>query len=73
MSNTTAVAIDWAERGWLPDTVLRNGIRRLVRQRLGEIDAEDCEAGSARAAAFVAAMRESEGSPSPSGSSSRLS
>jgi len=35
--------IDWAERGWLPDSVIRFGIRRLLRQRLheAEVDVEE--------------------------------
>ncbi len=33
-----------AERGLLPDWVIRIGIRRLLRARLGEIDLFDCEA-----------------------------
>ncbi len=28
------IAIDWAERGWLPDGLIRLGIRRLLRMRL---------------------------------------
>ncbi len=27
-------ATDWAERGWLPDSLIRLGIRRMLRQRL---------------------------------------
>jgi cyclopropane-fatty-acyl-phospholipid synthase len=38
----TAVSLDLAERGWLPDAVLRIGIRRLVRARLA---AETARAG----------------------------
>ncbi len=57
MSTATAVAIEWAERGWLPDSVLRNGIRRLVRQRLAEIDAHDCERQAEGASDFVHEMR----------------
>jgi cyclopropane-fatty-acyl-phospholipid synthase len=32
----TTLAIDLAERGWLPDRLLRAGIRRLVRERLSD-------------------------------------
>jgi len=28
------IAIEWAERGWIPDSVIRLGIRRLLRLRL---------------------------------------
>jgi len=65
MSNATAVGIDWAERGWLPDTVLRSGIRRLVRQRLVEIEAGDCEPAALGANAFVRHMRDSAIAPLP--------
>lgn len=33
-------AIDWAERGWIPDWLLRVGIRRLLRERLTEQGAD---------------------------------
>ena len=35
----TTLAIELAERGWLPDRVLRAGIRRLVRARLADENA----------------------------------
>jgi len=35
--------LGWAERGWLPDAVVRAGIRRLCAQRLA-----DCSAGGAQ-------------------------
>lgn len=57
MSEATSVAIDWTEQGLVPDVVIRAGIRRLLRQRLAEIEADDCEAGAAAAEAFVEHMR----------------
>jgi cyclopropane-fatty-acyl-phospholipid synthase len=33
--------IDWAERGLLPDPIVRLGIRRLLKQRLQQEDADD--------------------------------
>jgi cyclopropane-fatty-acyl-phospholipid synthase len=36
-------AIDWAEKGWLPDVLIRQGIRRLLRERLKEEFADDVE------------------------------
>ncbi len=35
--------IDLAERGWVPDFLLRLGIRRLCRKRLQDVDLGDCE------------------------------
>jgi cyclopropane-fatty-acyl-phospholipid synthase len=53
MSN---VAIDWTEKGMIPDTVVRAGIRRLLRQRLHEIGAGDAERAAALTNAFVATL-----------------
>jgi cyclopropane-fatty-acyl-phospholipid synthase len=41
---TSRIAIDWVEQGLVPDPVVRQGIRRLLAQRLAEIRADDCEA-----------------------------
>jgi cyclopropane-fatty-acyl-phospholipid synthase len=57
MSQGTSVAIDWTEQGLVPDVVIRAGIRRLLRQRLAEIEADDCEAGAAAGEAFAEHMR----------------
>jgi cyclopropane-fatty-acyl-phospholipid synthase len=46
-----------AELGYLPDRVVRAGIRRLNAQRLDEIEATDVESASANLNAFVDAMR----------------
>src|SRR5512134_3548848 len=51
-------AISWVEQGYLPDAVVRAGIRRLCERRLLEIDAGDAEAAAARGERFVRAMRE---------------
>jgi len=37
--------IDWAERGWLPDRLVRVGIRHLLKQRLRQV----CETGAKNA------------------------
>jgi len=50
------LAISWTEQGLVPDTVIRAGIRRLLRERLAEIRAADAEQAGERAEAFVAAM-----------------
>jgi cyclopropane-fatty-acyl-phospholipid synthase len=57
MNPQTNLAIDWTEQGLVPDVVIRAGIRRLVRQRLAEIGAGDCEAASALTEDFIAHMR----------------
>lgn len=36
--------IDWAERGWLPDVLLRFGIRKLLKERLRAEARGGCEA-----------------------------
>jgi cyclopropane-fatty-acyl-phospholipid synthase len=38
--------ISWVEAGWVPDAVVRAGIRRLVRKRVDEIGQPDCEAAA---------------------------
>jgi len=39
----TAVPIDWAERGWVPDALIRFAIRKLLRKRLHEEHVDDVE------------------------------
>lgn len=43
MPHTASLAISWTEQGLVPDIAIRHGIRRLLRQRLAEIHAHDCE------------------------------
>ena len=38
--------IDWAERGWVPDPLLRLGIRNLLKKRLAKEDLGSAEANS---------------------------
>jgi cyclopropane-fatty-acyl-phospholipid synthase len=49
----------WLARGWLPDWLLRFGIRRLLRQRLRAIEADDVEASAQRLQEWLAACRQS--------------
>jgi cyclopropane-fatty-acyl-phospholipid synthase len=56
MNTAAQIAIDFTERGWVPDAVIRRGIRQLVRDRLREIRADDCELNAAEAREFVAHM-----------------
>ena len=55
MSN---LAIEWTEKGRIPDALVRAGIRRLLRQRLGEIGAGDAARAAELSEAFVAALRD---------------
>lgn len=48
--------VDWAERGLLPDALIRRGIRRLHRQRLRRERGLDCEAEQEARSRFIAAM-----------------
>lgn len=54
-----AAAIQWVERGLVPDHAVRFGIRRLLRERLDEVRSGDPEAGAELTQAFLAAMRRS--------------
>jgi cyclopropane-fatty-acyl-phospholipid synthase len=56
MNGASALAIAWVEQGLAPDTVVRQGIRRLLAKRLKEISADDAEASAAQAEQIVAAM-----------------
>ncbi|MGI9263494.1 MAG: SAM-dependent methyltransferase [Gammaproteobacteria bacterium] len=59
-------AIEWTELGtFVPDSVIRSGIRTLLKQRLTEIDATNPEAMAETLNEFVAAMDESEIAPLP--------
>jgi cyclopropane-fatty-acyl-phospholipid synthase len=52
------LALEWTERGMVPDTVVRAGIRRLLRQRLDEIGADDAAHAADLSNAFVASLRD---------------
>ncbi len=56
MTQALQLATNWVELGFVPDAVIRRGIRRLCERRLRDIDAGDCEAAARRTAAFVSAM-----------------
>lgn len=58
-------AVDWVERGIVPDPLIRAGIRRLCQQRLREISADDCEAASSATETFIAGMNASDIAPVP--------
>jgi cyclopropane-fatty-acyl-phospholipid synthase len=54
----SSLAIEWTEKGMVPDAVVRAGIRRLLRQRLQEIGADDAARAAALGDAFVAGLRD---------------
>jgi len=49
--------IDWTEHGYVPDAVIRQGVRRLLRDRLAELEHPDCARHAAYVQDFVRAMR----------------
>lgn len=53
----SSLALEFTERGMMPDRLVRAGIRRLLQHRLAEIGANDPEVSGARAEGFAAAMR----------------
>ena len=59
MGNVAERAISWTETGLVPDSVIRQGIRRLLEAKRTEIDADDIEAARDRTADFVAMMKQS--------------
>lgn len=52
-------AIEWAERGWLPDIALRTGIRRMVRRRRRNMATVEGEALRARKQQFAEELAQS--------------
>jgi cyclopropane-fatty-acyl-phospholipid synthase len=50
-------AIDWTEQGLVPDVAIVAGIRRLLRERLAQINAYDSEAAALMTESFVNEMR----------------
>ncbi|WP_322054369.1 SAM-dependent methyltransferase [Paraburkholderia bannensis] len=47
------------ERGWLPDWLIRAGMRTLIRQRLADEHADDAERSASNLEALVASLRAS--------------
>ena len=58
-------SINWVEQGYVPDTIVRKGIRRLLKQRLNEIDAGDSEVSSESKYRFIETMKDSPIALSP--------
>jgi cyclopropane-fatty-acyl-phospholipid synthase len=64
MVTAASTVIDWVEQGLVPDTVVRSGIRSLLRRRLAELP-QDCEEAAAYKRGFVGLMDESPIAPLP--------
>jgi len=62
--NATDRAIDWTEQGLVPDSVIRHGIRRLLKGRLQSLGDDPALQAAARAA-FVEDMRSQPVAPVP--------
>ncbi|MGH8549097.1 MAG: SAM-dependent methyltransferase [Methylococcales bacterium] len=52
----TQLAINWSERGLVPDYAIRAAIRRLLVSRLQEISAQDCAAAAGIENRFIEGM-----------------
>jgi cyclopropane-fatty-acyl-phospholipid synthase len=59
MSAVTAKAVSWTETGFVPDTVIRAGIRRLLESKRKEIHSGDVEYAANTLNRFVTMMHES--------------
>jgi len=57
-SPATNRAVNWVEQGLVPDPVVRAGIRRLLKQRLLEVHADDVEQAARLADAFAGSLRD---------------
>jgi len=62
--NATRKTIDWTEQGLVPDSVIRHGIRRMLKARLQSLPA-DIEAQARAKADFIADMRQQAIAPLP--------
>ena len=58
-------SLGWAERGWIPDPLLRRSIRRLLAERVGEQTGGNPARRSAAQRDFVAATRSGPIAPLP--------
>ena len=65
MSVASARTIGWVEQGLVPDRVVRAGIRRLLQQRVDQLETDDCAEAGARLEAFVEMMDRSPIAPIP--------
>ena len=58
-SKASSTILEWTEQGLVPDSVIRAGIRRLCRQRLKDIAADDIESSAETLNRFVRDMNRS--------------
>ena len=58
MPITAQTALQWSEQGYVPDRVIRHGIRRLLAERLIEIQHNDCSAMADTQHHFVKDMKQ---------------
>lgn len=65
MNQAMRVATGWIEQGFVPDGVIRRGIRRLCEQRLVDISTRDCELAAAATEDFVRSMDAAAIAPVP--------
>jgi cyclopropane-fatty-acyl-phospholipid synthase len=65
MSAVTQVAIDLAEHGRIPDSVLRRGMRLLLARRLAGLASHDCELAADAERNLIRHMRSSPIAPDP--------
>ena len=54
------IAVELTESGYVPDSLIRHGIRKLLRQRLVEINAVDIEHTAEQQSEFIEQMNASE-------------
>ena len=65
LQTVAARTLDITESGLLPDSLVRAGIRRLLKARLRDIHADDIEMSAAALAGFVEMMDEADVAPLP--------
>ena len=65
MPANAALAIQWVERGLVPDAIVRRGIRRLLKDRLCELRSGDPASNADATQAFVDLMQSAELAPLP--------
>ena len=55
-AEATLRALNWVEQGYVPDPVIRIGIRHLLRERLAELHADDVACAAESGERFVATL-----------------
>ncbi|MGP1718157.1 MAG: SAM-dependent methyltransferase [Methylophilus sp.] len=65
MSSSASLALKIAEKGWLPDLLIRKGIQKLCQSRLDEILDNDCESAQSALIQFIEQMQTSDIAPLP--------